>query len=67
MEIIHVACLHVHNQRIERLWAEVNRVVSRHFINIFYFMEEQVILDPLNEVHLFCLHCLFFYQELKGQ
>ena len=35
----------VRNQRIERLWAEVNRVVSRHFINIFLFMEEHGILD----------------------
>lgn len=57
----------VHNQRIERLWVEVNRIVSRHFINIFNFMEEQGILDSLNEVHLFCLHYVFFYQELKGQ
>jgi len=79
MEIIHVACfileitglnsrsvimgVSVHNQRIERL--QVNRVVSRHFINIFYFMEEQVILDPLNEVHLFCLHCLFFLPRIE--
>jgi len=50
----------VHNQRIERLWAELNRVVSRHFINMFNFMEEQGILDSLNEVHLFCLHYVYF-------
>lgn len=49
----------VHNQRIERLWAELNRVVSRHFINIFNFMEEQGILDSLNEHHLFCLHYVY--------
>ena len=42
----------VHNQRIERLWAEVNRGVSRHFVNIFLFMEEHSILDSLNEVHI---------------
>ena len=38
----------VHNKIIKRLWAEVNRVVSRHFINIFLFMEEHGILDSLN-------------------
>lgn len=49
----------VHNQRIERLWAELNRVVSRHFINIFYFMEEHRLLDSLNELHHFCLHYVY--------
>ena len=49
----------VHNQRIERLWAELSRVVSRHFINIFTFMEEQGVLDSLNELHLFCLHYVY--------
>lgn len=51
----------VHIQRIERLWAELNRVVSRHYINIFNFMEDQGILDSLNELHLFCLHYVFFF------
>ena len=30
----------VHNQRIERLWAEVNRVVSVFYRDLFVFMEE---------------------------
>lgn len=46
----------VHNQRIERLWAELNRVVSYYYSDLFTFMEEQGILDSLCELHVFCLH-----------
>lgn len=49
----------VHNQRIERLWAEVNRVVSKHFKQIFKFMEHNNYLDELNEIDLFALHFVF--------
>ncbi len=35
----------VHNQRIERLWAEVNRVLSALYIGIFTFLEERMLLD----------------------
>ncbi|KAK2903742.1 hypothetical protein Q8A73_010399 [Channa argus] len=31
----------IHNQRIERFWAELNRVVSFHFSNLFTFMENE--------------------------
>lgn len=49
----------VHNQRIERLWSELNRVVSSYFISLFMFMEEHNILDSLNELHLFSLHYVY--------
>ena len=49
----------VNNQRIERLWAEVNRVLSALYIGIFKFLEERMLLDPLDEQHLFALHLVY--------
>ena len=49
----------VHNQRKERLCGEVKRVVVLHFQNIFYFMESEGILDPLNEENLLALHFVY--------
>lgn len=49
----------VHNQRIERLWREVNRIVCSRFVNIFSFLEANGLFNPLNEIHLFCLHLVY--------
>ena len=49
----------VHTQQIERLWREVHRLVVRPSKNLFYSMEDESVLDPLNELHLFCLHLVF--------
>ena len=46
----------VHNQRIERLWSEVDRVVSSFYIDLFIFMENSGILDAHDECDLFALH-----------
>ena len=49
----------VHNQRIERLWLDVKRLVVCRFKSIFYSMEENDLLDPLNDLHLYVLHLIF--------
>ena len=48
-----------HNQRIERLWRDVFEGVLCYFYNLFYYMEDQEILDPLNEIHLAALHYIY--------
>ena len=51
-----------HNQRIERLWRDVYTVVLSYYHELFHFMEECNILDPLNEVHIACLHYVYLCQ-----
>lgn len=48
-----------HNQRIERLWVDMHRSVTRLFYNLFYFLEQHDLLDPLNERHLFALQYIY--------
>ncbi len=47
------------NQRIERLWRDMHRSVTILYYRLFYCLEEQQLLDPLNEIHLFCLHYVY--------
>ena len=49
----------VHNQRIERLWAEVNRVCSAYYKDLFNFMVTEGILDCHDERDLYALHYVF--------
>ena len=49
----------VHNQRIERLWAEVNRVSSALYKELFDFIECSGILDSLDELHLLALQYVY--------
>lgn len=49
----------VHNQRIERLWREVNRIVVSRFLNIFLLLENRGLFIPTDEAHLYCLHIVY--------
>ena len=49
----------VHNQRIERLWAEVNRVSSALYKDLFDFLESSGNLDSLDELHLLALQYVY--------
>lgn len=49
----------VHNQRIERLWRDINRIVCSRFTNIFLYLERNNVFYPCNEIHLFCLHMVY--------
>ena len=48
-----------HNQRIERLWKDVFTCVLSFYYRMFYFMEDEGVLDPLNDMHIAGLHHVF--------
>lgn len=49
----------VHNQRVERLWRDVQQGVLRLYSDLFRHMEDLDLLDPVNDEHLFCLQYIF--------
>ena len=49
----------VHNQRIERLWRDSHRCATAFYYRLFYFLEENDLLNPLDEEDLFALHYVF--------
>lgn len=55
-----------HNERIERLWRDVTRCVSSSFIDLFNSLEVEQLLDPTNELDIFCLHYVFIPRVNKG-
>ena len=48
-----------HNERIERLWRDVSRCVSSGFKDTFSALEAEGVLNPMNEIDIFCLHFVF--------
>lgn len=49
----------LHNQRIERLWRDVFQSVLILYYELFYHYEEIQVLDPSNELDIFCLHFVY--------
>lgn len=49
----------VHNQRIERLWQDMHRCAIKLFYRLFYYLEEQGVLNPDNDVHIYALHYIY--------
>ncbi len=50
----------VHNSRIERLWRDVFQSCLVLYYNVFYHLEDVGYLDVENEVHIYCLHHVYF-------
>lgn len=48
-----------HSERIECLWRDVFRCVGKLFYDVFYALEREEVLDPLNETDIYCLHYVF--------
>ena len=48
-----------HNQRIECLWRDVFEGVLGLYYRLFYFLEDERFLDPLNEIHPAALHNVY--------
>ena len=49
----------VHNQRIERLWRDLYHQVMFKYYNLFHHMEACHVLNPEDEIHIFCLHYVY--------
>ena len=49
----------VDNQRIERLWKDVVCYVVDHYRELFYWMEDEAMVDPNKELHLLALQTVF--------
>lgn len=49
----------VHNQRIERLWRDLHRCATSVYYKLFYYLEENGLLNPVDNAHLFALHYIY--------
>ena len=48
-----------HNQRIERMWRDVYEGVLGFYHGLFNHLESVSMLDPNNDLYLFCLHMVY--------
>lgn len=56
----------VHNVRVERLHRDVYEGVLSHYVKLFTDMEDEGLLDPTNEEHLFGLHFVYIPRLQKA-
>lgn len=56
----------VHNVRVERLHRDVYEGVLSHYVKLFTDMENEGLLDPMDEEHLFCLHFVYITRLQKS-
>lgn len=54
----------VHNTRIERLWGEVNRIVSYKFRRLFHDLEAEEVLNQRSQTDILCL-CYVFLPRIQ--
>ena len=52
----------VHNQRIERYWRELNRLLHSKYIGIFTFLESEYGLSRDSNTNLACLHIIYMHR-----
>jgi hypothetical protein len=52
----HITGRSVHKQRIERMWRDLFAGCTHLYYSLFYFMEENGLLDPSNDTHMAALH-----------
>ena len=55
----HITGPSVHNQRIERLWRDVFASCLSLFYYLFYYLEDNGLLEADNPVHLYALHFIY--------
>ena len=48
----------IYNERVERMWRDVYRCVSKQYADLFQSLERDGFLDPLNEDDIFALYIL---------
>ncbi|CAD6896882.1 unnamed protein product [Tilletia laevis] len=51
-----------HNQRIERLWVDLQRLTTDKYRRVFEHLEAERLLDTTNPIHLWALHFVYLPQ-----
>ena len=49
----------VQNTRVERFFRDLFQGCTGMYYSLFYSMEDEKILNPCNDIHLFCIHYVF--------